>query len=75
MSDIKLSDLTTAIIGAATKLDPTQWSQLAEDKQNDLKQRLEAVRDSLFGVVHTTAPKNQIISCTTTTVRIGLLSS
>ena len=57
LSDIKLRDLTTAIIGAATKFDPTQWSQLAEDKQNDLKQRLEAVRDSLFGVVHTTGPK------------------
>jgi hypothetical protein len=55
--DIKLGDVTAAIIGAAAKFDPAEWSLYAEDKQNDLKQRLEAVRDSLFGIVHTTGPK------------------
>jgi len=59
LNDIRFNDVRTAIIGPAAKFDPTPWSQLQDDKQNELKDRLAAVRDSLSGVAYTNGPKEQ----------------
>lgn len=72
LDDIRLDDVKSAILGAAATFDPIPWSQLAEDKQNELKERLMAVRDALLAVTHTNGPKepNLTTSCMTTTARI-----
>jgi hypothetical protein len=59
LDDIRFNDVRTAIIGTAATFDPTPWSQLKEDKQNELKERLAGVRDSLLGVANTNGPKEE----------------
>ena len=50
LTDITINDVRTEIKGAAAKLDPAQWSQLTEDKQNELGDRLETVRNAMLEV-------------------------
>ena len=47
LKEIKVKELCESVLGGENKLDPAEWGQKKEEKQDELHQRLIQVRDSL----------------------------
>lgn len=58
LGDINIEEVCNAIPQSEGKLDAAAWSQLPEDKQNELYGRLVLVRDSLTDIAELDGPKN-----------------
>lgn len=53
----RINEVRAAITGGATKVDTTRWSQLSEQKQNELQEELVMVQDALLKVAQTESRK------------------